>query len=48
MGWLLFFRHCGAMRSIEPGNLEIPDLVLGAKLDINFVASDHPGMTFLI
>jgi hypothetical protein len=26
-------------------NLEIPGLVLGAKLNINFVASDHPGMT---
>jgi hypothetical protein len=28
-----------------PENLEIPGLVLSAKLNINFVASRHPGMT---
>jgi len=33
------------VRSCAPENLEIPGLVLGAKLNFNFVASHHPGMT---
>jgi len=28
-----------------PENLEIPGLFLGAKFNLNFVASNRPGMT---
>jgi hypothetical protein len=40
-----FGRHSGMVRKHQTRNLEIPGLVLSAKLNINFVASDHPGMT---
>jgi hypothetical protein len=38
-------KHRTTVRSCAPENLEIPGLVLGENLNINFVASDHPGMT---
>ena len=37
-------RHSGR-REAAIRNLEIPGLMLSAKLKINFVASHHPGMT---
>jgi hypothetical protein len=36
------------VRDCAPEDLEIPGLVLSAKLRINFVASHHPGMTLQI
>jgi len=33
------------MRGAQTRDLEIPGLVLSAKLNVNFIASDHPGMT---